>query len=126
MRTFNRLTLSLSRGTSQIELYVCVYFYYLGCITERGVGWELYGYDRCSVLVITGIFKFQLYIQLSDGKDAVRERVLAWAFLFGSDKNCYRKLLEDLENAYTQGNDTYPTSLQQAYTLLLGALETRH
>jgi hypothetical protein len=26
----------------------------------RGVGWELYGYDRCSVLVITGIFKFLL------------------------------------------------------------------
>jgi hypothetical protein len=38
------------------------YYFYLGCITARGVGWESYGYDRCSVLVITGIFKFQFYI----------------------------------------------------------------
>jgi hypothetical protein len=57
--------------------------------------------------------------ELSDAKDAARKHVLACAFLFGSDKNCYRKLLEDLENTYTQGNDTYLTSLQQAYTLLV-------
>jgi predicted RNA-binding protein associated with RNAse of E/G family len=39
--------------------------------------------------------------QLLDAEDAARERVLACAFLFGSDKNRYGKLLEDLENAYT-------------------------
>jgi hypothetical protein len=62
MRTYNRLTLSLSSGTSRIELYVCVYFYYLGCITARGVGWESYDSSRCSVLAIIGVFKFQFYI----------------------------------------------------------------
>jgi hypothetical protein len=59
----HRLTLSLSRGTSRIELYICIYFYYLGCITAHGVGWELYGSSRCSVLAIIGIFKFQFYIK---------------------------------------------------------------
>jgi hypothetical protein len=63
MHTYNWLTLSLSRGTSRIELYVCVYFHYLVCITVRGVGWESYASSRCSVLVaIIGVFKFQFYI----------------------------------------------------------------
>jgi hypothetical protein len=57
---------------------------------------------------------------LSDAKDAAREHVLACAFLFGSDKNHYGKLLEDLKNVYTQRNDTYQTSLQQAYTVGAG------
>ena len=60
MYTYNRLTLSLSRGTSQIELYVCVYFYYLGCITARGVGWESYDSSRCSVLAIIGEMRLEV------------------------------------------------------------------
>jgi hypothetical protein len=60
-------TYSLSRGTSRIELYVCVYYYYLGYITARGVGWESYDSSRCSVLAIIGVFKFQFYINRDEG-----------------------------------------------------------
>jgi hypothetical protein len=45
--------------------------------------------------------------------------VLACAFLLGSDRAHYGKLLEDLKNNYTQGMDNYPPMLQQAYTLLV-------
>lgn len=57
--------------------------------------------------------------QLQDAENAARERVLACAFLFGSNRTHYGKLLEDLENDYTQGIDNYPPTLQQAYTLLV-------
>jgi hypothetical protein len=45
--------------------------------------------------------------------------VLACAFLFSADKGRYGKLLEDLENRFTQGNDVYPDTLQQAYSRLV-------
>lgn len=57
--------------------------------------------------------------QLQDAEDAAKERVLACAFLLGSDRVRYGKLLEDLENDYTLGRDSYPSTLQQAYTLLV-------
>jgi hypothetical protein len=57
--------------------------------------------------------------QLHDAEDAVRERLLACAFLTGSDRIRYGKLLEDLENDYTQGKNNYPSTLQQAYNLLV-------
>jgi hypothetical protein len=57
--------------------------------------------------------------ELQDAEDAARERVLACAFLLGSDRARYGKLLEDLENDHTQGVDNYPSTLQQAYTLLV-------
>jgi hypothetical protein len=39
-------------------LYLAIFF--LGCTAPLGLGWELYGSDRCSVLVLTGIYKFLL------------------------------------------------------------------
>jgi hypothetical protein len=51
----------IEQRDERIELYVCVYFYYLGCITARGVGWESCYSSRCSVLAIIGVFKFQFY-----------------------------------------------------------------
>ena len=48
-----------------------------------------------------------------------REQVLAISLLVRSDHSHYGKLLEDLENDFTQGHDNYPTSLQQAYSLLV-------
>jgi hypothetical protein len=35
----------------------------LGCIAVCNVGWESYGFDRCSVLVITGVLKFLLTVR---------------------------------------------------------------
>jgi hypothetical protein len=57
--------------------------------------------------------------QLKDAQEAARERVLACAFLLGSNRARYRKLPEDLENDHTQGTDSYPSTLQQVYTLLV-------
>jgi hypothetical protein len=57
--------------------------------------------------------------KLQDAKDAAWEQVLACAFLLGSDRVCYGKLIEDLENNFTQGVDNYLPTLHQAYTLLV-------
>ena len=57
--------------------------------------------------------------ELAVAEAAARERVLAIGLLAGSDRGCYRKLLEDLENDFTQGRDNYPATLQQAYSLLV-------
>ena len=57
--------------------------------------------------------------ELTAAEAAPREQVLAIGLLVGSDCSCYAKLLEDLENDFTQGRDNYPTSLQQAYSLLV-------
>ena len=57
--------------------------------------------------------------ELAAAEAAARERVLTISLLVGSDHAHYGKLLEDLENDFTQGRDNYPTSLQQAYSLLV-------
>ena len=45
-------------------------------------------------------------------------RVKAVAFLLGSDKARYGKLIEDLENDYLQGRNNYPRTVLAAYNLL--------
>jgi hypothetical protein len=57
--------------------------------------------------------------KLQGAEDAARERVLACAFLLGSDRVCYGKLIKDLENNFTGGGQLYPPTLQQAYTLVV-------
>ena len=57
--------------------------------------------------------------QLTAVEAAAKEHLLASGLLIGSDCTCYRKLLEDLENDFTQGQDNYPVNLQQAYSLLV-------
>jgi hypothetical protein len=47
-----------------------------------------------------------------------RDTTIACAFILGADKSRFGKLMEDLENAYTQGDDKYPTDLTDAYKLL--------
>jgi hypothetical protein len=49
---------------------------------------------------------------------AGQEQYLATVFLHGSDRNRYGKLLEDLENDYTHGQDRYPKTITAAYSLL--------
>ena len=44
---------------------------------------------------------------------------LALAFLMGSDRNRYGRLLEKLENDFTAANDNYPKTLTNAYNMLL-------
>ena len=44
---------------------------------------------------------------------------LALAFLMGSDRSRFGRLLEKLENDFTAGNDNYPKTLTNAYNMLL-------
>ena len=57
--------------------------------------------------------------EMEDARAAAKERYLACAFLLGSDRNRYGRLIEDLENSFTQKQDLYPTTLNDAYDLLL-------
>ena len=43
---------------------------------------------------------------------------IAYLFVFGADKIRFGKLLEDIENAFTQGDDKFPADLTHAYKLL--------
>ena len=60
---------------------------------------------------------------LQDGKlkmieTTAREIYLAFAFVINSDLRRYRRLIEELENNYTKGNDNYPRIMVKAYQLL--------
>ena len=57
--------------------------------------------------------------QLEAAERYCKEAYLACAFLLGSDRNRYGKLLEDLENDFTQGSDRYPKTVVDAYNLLM-------
>jgi hypothetical protein len=48
-----------------------------------------------------------------------REQYLACTFLLGSDRKQYGKLLENLENEFTQKTDKWPKTITDAYSLLL-------
>ncbi len=52
-------------------------------------------------------------------KSFAKNAHLACAFLLGSDRNRYGKLIEDLENDYSQGQDRYPKTITAAYNLLV-------
>jgi hypothetical protein len=57
--------------------------------------------------------------ELRAAKAAAKEEYLACAFLLGSDRKRYRKLIENLENDHVQRNDKYPKTLVEAYNLLI-------
>jgi hypothetical protein len=56
--------------------------------------------------------------EMADAVKASQDKYLAVAFILGSDRNRYGKLIENLENDYTQGQNRYPTTLTSAYGLL--------
>ena len=66
-------------------------------------------------------------IDINDASDVQQETAetegiqwyLALAFLMGSDRSCFGRLLEKLENDFTAGNDNYPKTLTDAYNMLL-------
>ena len=49
-----------------------------------------------------------------------REIYLACAFVINSDLRRYGRLIEELENDYTKGNDNYPCNMVKCYQLLNG------
>ena len=54
----------------------------------------------------------------TDALSLSRDETIAYLFLFCADKIIFGKLLEDIENAFTQGDDNFPTDLTHAYKLL--------
>jgi hypothetical protein len=56
--------------------------------------------------------------QKDDATSQARDATVACIFILGADKWRFGKLKEDLENAYTQGDDKYPVDLTEAYKLL--------
>jgi hypothetical protein len=56
--------------------------------------------------------------QIDRVESLVKDEYLACAFLLGSDKKRFGKLIEDLENDYMQKNDKFPKTLVDAYNLL--------
>ena len=47
-----------------------------------------------------------------------REIYLSCEFVINSDLKRYGRLIEELENDYTKGNDNYPCNMVKAYQLL--------
>ena len=56
--------------------------------------------------------------QRMDALSIARVETIAYLFLFGADKIRFGKLLEDIESAFTQGDDKFPTDLTHAYKIL--------
>ena len=52
-------------------------------------------------------------------KMEAKERYLAVAFLLGSDRARFGKLIENLENDFLQGRDNYPKSVTGAFNILI-------
>ena len=51
-------------------------------------------------------------------QDNAKDMYLACAFLFQSDRKRYGRLLEEIEDDYTNGNSNYPTDLVTAYRII--------
>jgi hypothetical protein len=52
-------------------------------------------------------------------RDRAKDQFLAVTFLVNSDRARYGSLVRDIENEYTQGSDTYPTTLSAAYDYIV-------
>ena len=49
--------------------------------------------------------------QQTDALSTARDETIYYLFLFGADKIRFGKLLEGIENTFTQGDDKFPTYL---------------
>ena len=50
----------------------------------------------------------------TDALSLARDETIAYLFLFGADKIRFGKILEDIENTFTQVDDKFPTDLTHA------------
>lgn len=63
---------------------------------------------------------------IAEAEAEAKERFLACLFLTGADRIRYGKLIEDLENSHTQGDNKYPRMLPLAYNLLVHWKQQQH
>jgi phosphoribosylanthranilate isomerase len=57
--------------------------------------------------------------EIADVKKEAQEQYLAVAFLLNADHVQYRRLIEDLEIDYLQGQGNYPKTVTAAYNVLM-------
>jgi hypothetical protein len=55
----------------------------------------------------------------AQAQDRAKDQFLAVMFLVNSDHAWYGSLVRDIENEYTRGSDTYPTTLSAAYEYIV-------
>jgi heptaprenylglyceryl phosphate synthase len=60
-----------------------------------------------------------IYAEREQARDRAKDQFLAVMFLVNSDHAWYGSLVQDIENEYTQGSDTYPTTLSAAYDYIV-------
>jgi type II secretory pathway pseudopilin PulG len=68
-------------------------------------------------------------VERERARERAKDQFLAVMFLVNSDRARYGSLIRDVENEYTRGTDTYPTTLSAAYDYLVnyrGANRTPH
>jgi uncharacterized membrane protein YgcG len=68
-------------------------------------------------------------VERDQARARAKDQYLAIMFLMNSDRARYGSLIRDVENEYTRGSDSYPTSLSAAYDYLVnyrGAVRTPH
>ena len=65
-------------------------------------------------------------IELLEATEKATQRSLAMAFLLGSDRNRYSRLLEDLENDFLQGHNKYPKTVSETYNILTNWKQERN
>jgi hypothetical protein len=59
-------------------------------------------------------------------KERAKDLYLAVMFLVNSNKKWYGVLIQDIENEYTRGLDTYPISLRAAYDYIVNYHTSRN
>jgi hypothetical protein len=57
--------------------------------------------------------------------ETAKNRYLAMTMLTAADVTRYSRLLEDLDNDYTKGNDNYPRTVTKAYNLIINYRQAR-
>jgi hypothetical protein len=58
-------------------------------------------------------------VQIIAATVVARDKCIAVAYLSGADKTRYGRLVEDLENNFTKGNNNYPETLTAAYNMVV-------
>ena len=57
--------------------------------------------------------------KLAAATATAKDKYLSYVFIYASDRVRYGRMIEDLENQYTQGNDNYPKTMNAVFKLLV-------
>ena len=57
--------------------------------------------------------------EMENARNEAKERYIRYVFVYSADRTRYGRLIEDLENSYTQGDNKYPKMLMRAFNLLI-------